>query len=220
MWLRINIILNFLAFLLPLKEWFMFKQCKTENSKKRQLLLENTFFELLKTKYYENITVSEISEKANVPRKAFYRYFDCKEDILSALISHTLEGYQEHYLKVKPDRRTMKGELKCFFEFWILEPRKTLLKVLNKNSLLGHLNKFSLDYENNNYVNASKFLPGDLEGHRTYVFNFAISGLMAMMLDWFNKGCKTSTDEMAEIASRMISKPLFPDLESVGIYKE
>lgn len=198
----------------------MYKQCKTENSIKRQRLLENTFFELLKSKYYENVTVSEICERANVPRKAFYRYFDCKEGILSALISHTLEEYQDHYLKTKPDRRTMKGELKCFFEFWIKEPTKTLLKVLNKNSLLGHLNKFSRNYNLYNYVNVSKFLPLDEERQRTYVFNFAISGLMSMMFDWFIGGCKTSTDEMAEIACRMISKPLFPHLESIGIYEE
>ena len=197
----------------------MYKQCKTEASKNRQKLLEKTFFDLLKVKYYEDVTVSEICDKAGVPRKDFYRYFDCKEGLLNALIQHILDGYQEHCLQGKITKRTLKSELKSFFEFWIKEPCASLIKILNKNSLLGHLNKFSLEYNNNKNFNASKFLPNETEQEVEQVFNFAISGLMSMMFNWFNKGCKKSTDEMAETACRMLSKPLFSNLDKLEDYK-
>ncbi len=182
-------------------------------------MLINTFFDLLKFRYYENITVSEICEKANVPRKAFYRYFDCKEDLLTALIQHTLAGYQEHYLQSKAEIRTLKNELKCFFEFWIKEPRKTLLGMLKENSLLGRLNKFTVDFNNVGSFNSAKFLPNESKEQIEQVFNFAISGLMSMMFNWINTGCKNSTDEMAESACRMLSKPLFSNLDKLEDYK-
>ena len=196
----------------------MFKRCKTPRSIKRQAEIENAFLTLLVTKSYEEVTVSEVCSQANIPRKAFYRYFDGKEGLLEALIEHTLQGYQGYYENFKRERRTLKGELECFFSFWLIEPQKTFLKVIIKNSLTGHLLRNSQSSSVINNVAIEKFLPNDTSGMRNHVFNFAISGLMTLMLDWFNGGHKESPSAMAEISCRLIHQPLFPNLENVGIF--
>ncbi len=196
----------------------MFKRCKTQRSIKRQAEIENAFLTLLVTKSYEDVTVSEVCSQTKIPRKAFYRYFACKEGLLEALIDHTLQGYQTYYENFKRERRTLKGELECFFSFWLVDPQKTFLKVIIKNSLTGHLLRNSQTSTVVSGVAVEKFLPNDTSGMRSHVFNFAISGLMTLMLEWFNGGHKESPSAMAEIACRLIQQPLFPNLESVGIF--
>lgn len=198
----------------------MFKRCKTQRSIKRQAEIENAFLTLLVTKSYEDVTVSEVCSQANIPRKAFYRYFACKEGLLEALIEHTLQGYQGYYENFKRERRTLKGELECFFSFWLVDPQKTLLKVMIKNSLVGHILKLSQSSRLIENVDAKKFLPYETDAMRSQIFNFAISGLMTLMLDWFNGGCKESPAKMAEISCRLIQHPLFPNLNEIGIYTE
>ncbi|MBR5439127.1 MAG: TetR/AcrR family transcriptional regulator [Clostridia bacterium] len=196
----------------------MYKNCKTKPSISRQKEIESAFLNLLVKKHYEDLTVCEICEYAQIPRKAFYRYFEGKEGLLKALIEHTLLGYQDFYQNFKRERRTIKGELECFFAFWLAEPQKTLLKVMIKNSLVGHILKHSQSSTLISNVDANKFLPNETEKMRLQIFNFAISGLMTLMLDWFNNGHKETPSEMAEMACRLIQHPLFPSLDSIGIY--
>ena len=71
----------------------MYKLCKTEQSAKRQRDIENCLLELLSTRRYEDVTITEICEKMNMPRKSFYRYFDGKEGVMQSLIQHTMMDY-------------------------------------------------------------------------------------------------------------------------------
>ena len=54
----------------------MYKLCKTEESCKRQALIEEVTLDLMHKKPFDEIKVSEICQYADIPRKAFYRYFD------------------------------------------------------------------------------------------------------------------------------------------------
>ncbi len=198
----------------------MFKTCKTTKSLNRQKAIETAFLSLLKRKRFEDISVSQICEEIDIPRKAFYRYFNGKEGLLQALITHTLEGYQEYYTSLKQERRTIKGELECYFNFWITEPRKTLLTVLINSGLLEQLFTNSRKLPTNNFIDPSRFLPNETPYLRRQIFNFAISGLLSIMLDWFNGGCKESPKEMAKVSCRLLESPLFDNLENIGIYKE
>ncbi len=196
----------------------MYKKCKTAPSSIRQREIEAVFLKLLTISSYETLTVCEICKQAKIPRKAFYRYFDGKEGLLKALIEHTLQGYQDYYKNFKRERRTLKGELECYFSFWLVEPQYTFLKVVINNSLVGHLLKASQGASIIDSSIGEKFLPNETEKMRLQIFNFAISGLMTLMLEWFNGGHKEEPSEMAEIACRLIKQPLFPNLDSLGIY--
>lgn len=198
----------------------MYKKCKTKHSINRQRTIELCFLNLLKLKFYEDVTVSEICKFADIPRKAFYRYFDCKESLLKALIKHSLESFQAYYASLKTEKRTVQSELNFFFAFWKTEPIKTLLDVLNKNSLTEHLLKFSREAPRESFINVEKFFPSESPWLREQILNFAIQGLMSLMLDWYNGGFKNSTEEMAGVACRMLQSPLFPNLGKLGITNE
>ena len=88
----------------------MYKLCKTEQSAKRQREIEGALFDLLMKKSYSDITVTEICDVLSMPRKAFYRYFDSKDDTLYALIEHTMAEYNDFPAKARSGRSGAKSK--------------------------------------------------------------------------------------------------------------
>lgn len=197
----------------------MYKLCKTEQSTRRQREIENSLLELMSKKPYGEISITELCEKLNMPRKTFYRYFDSKDDTLYALIEHTMSEYQTFPAALNTDgKRTLMGEIENYYKFWICH--KPLLDALYKNNMLEKIIDVSINFPVNDMVSLQKFLPNDSEWAREKIFKFAVSGLCFQMIDWYKSGFKTSISDMAKISCRTLSKPLFPDLDKLGIVLE
>jgi len=194
----------------------MYKLCKTEQSTKRQREIEQSLLDLMSKKQFGEISITELCEKLSMPRKTFYRYFDSKEDALYALIEHTMSEYQSFHAAPNPDgMRTLMGEIENYYKFWICH--KPLLDALYKNNMLEKIIDVSVTFPIKDMVSLQKFLPDDSEWAREKIFKFAVCGLCFQMLDWYKSGFKTSITDMARITCRTLSKPLFPDLEQLGI---
>ena len=116
----------------------MYKLCKTEQSANRQRGLEQGLLQAMQIKHFDEISVSDLCAQLDVPRKAFYRYFDSKEGALHALLDHTLMAYESFPLIYSEgEKRTLVRELEQFFLFWIRQ--KSLLDALQRSSLSGVL---------------------------------------------------------------------------------
>lgn len=68
----------------------MYKLCKIEESANRQRKIENVLIDMMQKQDFSKIKVNELCKRADIPRKTFYAYFDSKEDVLNALIEHTI----------------------------------------------------------------------------------------------------------------------------------
>jgi hypothetical protein len=44
---------------------------------------------------------------------------------------------------------------------------------------------------------------------------FAVCGLMTMMLQWHHGGYQEAVSDMAKVAARLLTQPLFPDVEKM-----
>ena len=194
----------------------MYKLCKTEQSVKRQREIENCLLKILFTKNFEEITITELCEKMNMPRKAFYRYFDSKEDALSALIDHSMSEYKGFVVdKSGESNRSLTAELEEYFIFWY--GKRELLAALDRSNLIGNLIERTINYPVGDRISLAKFLPDDEKKVRERIFKFAFSGLVYTMISWYRDGFNVSTAEMAKTACRMFREPLFPKLEELGI---
>ena len=60
---------------------------------KSRAAIENAFINLVELKGFENITITEIAEKAMVNRNTIYLNYGSKEDILQAIIEGTIQKY-------------------------------------------------------------------------------------------------------------------------------
>ena len=190
----------------------MYKLCKTEASAKRQKEIATSLFNMLDTVPYSNITVTDICKKTNIPRKAFYRYFDCKDDALCAYIEHLMtefEGFRPGG-QIPAKKRSLPREIEGYFKFW--RDHKNVLETLEKNNLLQLLISIMISFPVDNVISLKKFLPSDDEFSRPFVFRFAVAGLLFTMLDWYRRGFDTPTEDMAKLACRTLSQPLITGL--------
>ncbi len=193
----------------------MYKLCKTEQSAKRQKEIEKALLEAMEKKSYGDITITELCDNLEMPRKAFYRYFESKEDALYGLIEHTMSEYQS-FSAVGGERvKKLRKEIEQYYLFWF--KNKRLLDVLDKNNMLGKLIEVSVNFPVNDMVSMKKFLPDDSDLIREKIFKFAVCGLVFQMIDWYRDGFKMSVADVAMISCRILSKPLFPNLDKLGI---
>lgn len=192
----------------------MYKLCKTEQSAARQRRLEQGLLEAMKQKRYDEISISDLCDRMEIPRKSFYRYFTGKDGALQALIDHTLmefADYTESYRQGKV--RTIQLDLESFFQFWI--QRKDLLDVLTHSGLSGLLVNRAVAFALTDDVLPIRFLPDENRTMQQHITMFGVCGLMSMVLNWHDTGYAIPAQEMARVAVRMISRPLFPGVESL-----
>lgn len=190
----------------------MYKLCKTEQSANRQRQLEQGLLEIMCTKHYDELSISDLCDRLEIPRKSFYRYFTGKDGALQALIDHTLMEFAE-YTEVyrQGKKRTIYVDLESFFQFWL--EKKGLLDAMSRSGLSGILVNRAVAFALSDDVLPIRFLPGDNYTMQQHITMFGVCGLMSMMLNWHDNGYEQSVEEMSRIAVRMISKPLFPNVD-------
>ena len=188
----------------------MYKLCKTEQSASRQRMLEDGLLSAMCSRQYDQISVSDLCDHLGVPRKSFYRYFTGKDGALHALIDHTLMEYEGFALVVeRRERRTVQRELEQFFLFWY--SKKALLDALKRSALSSVLIERAIAHALSETVMPKRFLPHDTKEMREQVIAFSVSGLLSMVMSWHSTGYCQSSKKMAEMATRLLSQPLFPD---------
>jgi len=170
----------------------------------------------MERKKFEDITITEICQHTNMPRKAFYRYFDSKDDALYALLDHTMAEYAGFYVdRSHEKKRSLTAEVEEYFNFWY--ERRGLLEVLDRSDIMAALIERSVNYPVDQAVPMEKFLyAGDLR-IKKYIFRFTFSGLVHTMINWYKSGFEESSKEIAKITCRMFREPLFPLLSELGI---
>lgn len=192
----------------------MYKLCKTEQSANRQRRLEQGLLQAMLTKHFDEISVSELCTQLGVPRKAFYRYFDSKEGALHALLDHTLMAYESFPLVCpEGEKRTLIRELEHFFLFWIRQ--KDLLDALRRSGLSGELIIRSIHQASAEVSVPKRFLKSDDLEMQRHVTMFGVCGLLSMVLQWHHDGYTEPARFMAEVAVRLLTKPLFPNVEEL-----
>lgn len=195
----------------------MQKECKTAKSSARQKLIEDTLFNMMRARSYEEITVTDLCEELTMPRKAFYRYFDSKESALTGLVIRFLSSYTKRIPEdtVVGYPRSLYREMENYFSFW--EQSQEILEVLDRNGKLSLIIEISLNYPVDKIISLRRLLPDEEDGMRLHVYRFAIGGLISIMIDWFREKFATPKADMARLAIRILTKPPFPRLDQFGM---
>lgn len=185
----------------------MYKLCKTEQAATRQRQLELGLLEAMKDRLYDEVSVSDLCERMQIPRKSFYRYFSGKDGALHALIDHTLLEFEGVYIeRVDTDGRT-RNQLENFFQFWL--KNKSLLDALQHSNLGGVLIERSITHALSDYTIANHFGDERRMLITEFTTQFAVCGLMSIVLKWHEDGYKTPVSRMADIAVEIMTHPLY-----------
>ena len=185
----------------------MYKQCQTEQSAARQRQLEQKLLQVMLHRQYDEISVMELCEEMGIPRKSFYRYFSSKEGALCALIDHTLMEYDDSviYSREQPGLLPQKY-MEQAFQFWI--EHRELLDAMARSNLYGVLVLRTITYTRET-DSMPPFMTSEDRFLRDYATMFAVSGLMSLIVRWHRDGFSKSAQEMAKLALRLFTEPLF-----------
>ena len=189
----------------------MYKLCKTKESAQRQREIEQTLLDLMLKKQYDEISVSEICEASDIPRKTFYRYFDGKEGVKQAILSHTMTDFEEFKQAKRVGKEgTLHEEFEEFFIFW--KSKREVIEAFDKSGLIGVLIESATVYAKNEFSYVAPYLSNSTIDEKTIAYHFVISGLLAMTINWYRTGFAETVPNMARSATRIMTRPLFENL--------
>lgn len=161
----------------------------------QQIMLQ-ALNELLKTKPFKSISVSEICQRSGVSRQTFYTLFGSKENILL----YQLE--QANHTKPKHDDvdvLTLSETCQRYADFVI--DNHTMLKELLDNDLLAILNaQFyqAMSVCKNSFINVTP-------QEQQYVAEFMAAGLCHLTKNYLNQHSEPNKTELANLAYKIMS---------------
>ena len=155
--------------------------------------ITNSLFELMKVKPYNDISITEITDKAKVNRVSFYRNFTSKEDIIDKWIKSTTQNFLS-----KSDISYQKDSTIDYFTklFTHLEKYKTEAMLIY-NANLFNLLKNEFD---NNLINLHK------KEYSNYKSYFLAGGIFNVYYFWLINGCIETPHRVAEKLVDLMSK--------------
>ncbi len=109
-----------------------------KRSRRTRAWLLETLLKLLENKKYSEITITELTEKADIARQTFYRNYDSMDDIL---LSRLNEIVDEYLAKVFKNLETKKDP------DWDFEVRQLILLWQQNEVVFRALKKAGLDYQ-------------------------------------------------------------------------
>lgn len=191
----------------------MYKYCKTSQSAARQRHIVSCLLEMLHT---HQITVQDLCKKAEVPRKSFYRYFECKQDVLLAAIDFYIQDYESFRLPGTGPSvlRTTESELTRFLTY--TQKNKATFEALTRSDLLGYA--LNLVTQSSLLSNVARRLMTHKEDEALYrVKNaFLCYGIYSVVGIWVTNGCQESVEEMARILTQILTEPFYVPLDATN----
>lgn len=185
---------------------FVYKICKTEESAQRQREFERSLLELMKSVPYDAISVTDLCNHVGIARKNFYRYFGNKDDVLCALLDHTLLDYSKYEMPDFYDAVTAPKEIVQYLSYW--QKEKPLLDALSANGLSTKLIERVLMHAWQQDTGFLRVLEvGGKEADPNTVL-FAVSGIITLVVTWHHSGYKEPKEQLASAIFRLMTEPI------------
>ena len=176
--------------------------------------MDSALMEILKTKSFEYITVSEICKKAGVNRSTFYLHYENTRDLLEETIRNMTDNFVSYFVpdgKISPINfeESQKDKLVFISEEYLMpylsyfkENRKIFLTVFENGKLFG----FEETYEKlfNNIFNPILDVFEFPESERKYVMAFYLNGINSIIMEWIKEDCVKPEKEVVKIINDCI----------------
>jgi len=165
-----------------------------KNNKKYKMScekIETTFLSLILSHKYEDITISQICEKANINRSTFYAHYDDINDLIikieskfansmASIFNYGLRQTHEAFVEMF----TFVQKNKYFYKAFLNIPYTTFAEKSAKSQILTNIK------ENANSINAP-------ETELLYRASFFGAGIKEICRIWLERDCQESPEQMA-----------------------
>ena len=174
----------------------------------REKLIE-AFWSFYCEKKIEHITIKEITDKAGYHRSTFYEYFVDIYDVLDQLEESLLE-----YIKVNVINK-VDGELS-------LDLTQNIASIYDEKG--DYLSVLLGENGDPNFIKKIKALMLPIltdtlrlskkDIHAEYIFEFATSGVFAVVTHWYKNGKNLPSQELAGLVQSILMSGVFPMIQN------
>lgn len=172
-----------------------------EQIQKTKRLISLSLCSLIMKKEYENISVKEICDKANISRMTFYRYYNNKDGIFVEFSDARFEEFFGQCKKEK-DMTNEKFILDMFLFFKRYGRQLLILKKAKKESILMPQFHSYIKY----FVNHAKNITLIKNKKDDIEIAFVAGGLLSVIIAWLNDNLSTPPEKMASSFLKVVSR--------------
>lgn len=163
-------------------------------------LLKNTLIDLMSEKDFNNITIKEICEIADLNRGTFYLHYQDINDLLASIEDEIFIEFEKGFNRfdVSDLEKNFSSLLRFIFEFFynnktacqVLIIQKTDIAFLRK--LKEVVRKSFIKYMNNTYKSVD---PQTYD----YYLSFLVSGCIGIIKNWISNDMQESPEQICKI---------------------
>ena len=186
----------------------MYKQCKSSQSVQRQEHIADCLRELIREKAYDEISITELCQKAGVPRNTFYRYFANKESVLKYLFDHSMYSLLEKVMNTYHESQEL--ELVDYIARWLRYYRENdalwnIFQESRHHLLFGQLIWFYGKLSDPVYKL-------DFNNQRTKHMIFLAYGIQGILDVWKHLGYEQNENDLALQIYNVLKTPMIDQL--------
>ncbi len=154
--------------------------------------IESALLELLCEKSYLDITVTDLTAKAEVARVSFYRNYDSIDDVMEQAVKRTLQGLLDEGVMVLLSDN--KREWRRFIFRYIYRVSDSIHKIITMKS-----ENLSVIFSKINNINLEEVLPLKADMKKKYMIIGRLAFISAVIQKWLDDGCEESPEEIVDI---------------------
>lgn len=192
----------------------MSNQYKDRRIIRTKHLIQDAFTELLEEKGFEGITISDLTEKANINRGTFYLHYRDKYDLLEQSEDEIVKGIKKiadelliinmkEVLSFNDSQKPSLFVIKLFE--YLLEHSKFVKVILGPKGDPSFQVKLKEMMKKNMFLNMEKLsLKTDIMVPVDYLIAYVSSTYLGVIQHWLESGMKESPEEISLIYSRVM----------------
>jgi len=171
-------------------------------TRRTRQLLRDAFLGLLKEKRYEDISVQDIIERADVARSTFYAHYVDKEDLLVGQRGVFASDMKRHAELPQAEKKSRLIPPTCFWHNIVAQ--RDIFKIIARDSAMDVTMK---DLHNKLYAN----MQAEIQQHRleqgavpaSLIVDYLADSIITLVKWWVKQGMTYSPEQMDEIFHQM-----------------
>lgn len=177
------------------------KQRTDRRISRTRCAIQDAFIRLLAEKDLNDITITELSEEADIDRRTFYLHYDSIGEIVDEFEREIAEGLNTLF-KVKTSL-SIKG---IFDTFVILVRKNKIFSVLAANQNFRTQMAFRSKNILKDIIRSYFFAAAEMEnGKFEVVLEFLVSGIVGIFIDWIASGQKIPLETLSSYSQEVLT---------------
>ncbi|MBQ9946784.1 MAG: TetR/AcrR family transcriptional regulator [Oscillospiraceae bacterium] len=170
---------------------------------KTKRIIKNALIDLMSEKEVSRITITELSERALINRKTFYRHYETISDVVRELEHELISEFADTLRNSNTSCLDVAGVVADISNL-IERRRDYFVKIMKLNPAIFSTGRIK-DMLRRTVAVSLRNIGGIRDGETlAEISQFIVSGVLALYSEWFDNGCTGSLDRITETSQKLI----------------